>query len=518
MWRMDVERRVVWAPLPGSQTLALGCPANDILYTGARGPGKTDAQLMRFRMRVGQGYGRYWRGVIFDVEYKNLDDLVSKSKRWFPQFNDGASFKSSAADYRWVWPTGEELLFRTAKTEKDYWNYHGQEFPFIGWNELTKQKTRILYDLIMSCNRSSFLPTEHPIIDKATGIAKYLPEIPLEVFSTCNPHGPGHNWVKKEFINGKKPGQIRKKTTVVFNPRTQQKEDIVRTQVHIFGSWRENRYLSPLYIATLSQITDKNKKKAWNNGDWDVTAGGMFDDLWDSQTHVVTAFDIPANWHLDRSFDYGSSSPFSVGWWAISDGSDVRLRNGEIISTVRGDVFRIAEWYGSNGNPNEGLRMLAPDIAKGIVELEMRMGLFGRIMPGPADGSIYDTINGMCIAAEMAQPVIINNLQYPGVQWKRADKSPGSRKLGWEKVRILLNNALNRDLVDGRVVVRKRDKPGLFVFQNCQKFVELFPVTPRDEKDLDDVDTGTEDHLQDDTRYKILDLHYIQGNTVRGLT
>ena len=80
----------------------------------------TDAQLMRFRRNVGQGYGRYWRGIIFDREYKNLDDLVSKSMRWFPEFKDGARFMSSKADYRWVWPTGEELLFRAIKKDTDY--------------------------------------------------------------------------------------------------------------------------------------------------------------------------------------------------------------------------------------------------------------------------------------------------------------------------------------------------------------------------------------------------------------
>ena len=125
---IDNSVKKVWSPLPGSQTLVMSCPANVILYHGSRGPGKTDAQLMRFRQNVGKGYGRFWRGVIFDREYKNLDDLVSKSMRWFPAFKDGARFLSGKSDYRWVWPTGEELLFRVLKRDADYWGYHGQEF------------------------------------------------------------------------------------------------------------------------------------------------------------------------------------------------------------------------------------------------------------------------------------------------------------------------------------------------------------------------------------------------------
>lgn len=103
---MSEEQNIIWEPLPGSQELAISCPCHHILYEGTRGPGKTDAQLMRFRRRVGQGYGIFWRGVIFDREYKMLDDLVLKSKKWFNRFGDGATWLSSGKDYKWVWPSG----------------------------------------------------------------------------------------------------------------------------------------------------------------------------------------------------------------------------------------------------------------------------------------------------------------------------------------------------------------------------------------------------------------------------
>lgn len=32
--------KAVWKPLPGSQSLSLSCPCNEILYEGTRGPGK----------------------------------------------------------------------------------------------------------------------------------------------------------------------------------------------------------------------------------------------------------------------------------------------------------------------------------------------------------------------------------------------------------------------------------------------------------------------------------------------
>lgn len=513
----------VWTALKGSQELALWCPANVILMDGTRGPGKTDVQLMRFRRNVGRGYGKFWRGVIFDREYKNLDDLVSKSMRWFPEFKDGARFLSSKSDYRWVWPTGEELMFRAIKRPTDYWSYHGQEFPFLGWNELTKYPTDDLFESMMSCNRSSFRPEDYPLtIDgdlyNATGqiafvnedarnaVQHLLPEIPLEVFATTNPYGAGHNWVKKRFVSIAPAGQVVRHKINVFNPRTQQREDVVKTQVRLFGSYRENKYLSPEYIAELEKMTDKNKRKAWLGGSWDIVAGGMFDDVWDSDYHKVVPFSIPHNWRIDRSFDWGSSKPFSVGWWAESDGTDVQFADGTWRSTVRGDIFRIGEWYGTTGKPNQGLRMLAHDIATGIVEREVSMGLHGRVQPGPADNSIWDIENGNSIAADMQRAVKINGRVERGVTWKRSDKSAGSRKLGWERVRTYLSDALPVYVMNkaGKPVRVPRERPGMFCFTTCIHFIDLFPTLPRDEIDQDDVDTDSEDHIGDETRYRVL--------------
>lgn len=651
--------KIVWEPLPGSQTLSLICPAQVILLHGSRGGGKSDAQLMRFRRHVGQGFGKYWRGVIFDREYKSLDDLVSKSTRWFPEFNDGAKFLASKADYRWVWPTGEELLFRVIKKPEDYWGYHGQEFClavgekvllergrvpieevvvgdriltpkgyrnvsrvfatskkpcvettfrdrlgrvvssqvtsethrtltrlghflplaecdeaivplyskhgniepdfayvhpytkqiecceiplqwataastpvgemdtiditvddancyfsasgvinqncFIGWNELTKFPSEDLFDMMFSCNRSSF--KHDPNDPNSPG------EIPLLTFATTNPVGPGHNWIKRRFIQQSPPGAILKKYVNVFNPRTQKREDILKTQTHIFSSYRENRNLAPEYVAELEGITDENKRKAWLFGSWDVISGGMFDSVWRKDTHIVQPFEIPAGWKIDRSFDYGKSKPFSVGWWAESQGGDVLLPNGKLLRTIKGDLFRIAEWYGcEEGKSNKGLNLLATEIAEGIIERELSMGIHARVVPGPADNAIWNVDDGNSIAVNMAKPVYVDGIGMRGVSWVRSDKSKGSRKAGWEKIRQMLSNAIPDP------ITKTRRLSGLFVFNTCGYFIEQLPVLPRSEDDLDDIDTDCEDHIADEARYRVLNSYMpVKSRTTVGL-
>ncbi len=490
---LNSNMKVIWKPLPGSQTLVMSCPCHSILYEGTRGPGKTDSQIMFFRKHVGKGYGAFWRGVIFDREYKNLDDLISKSKRWFPMFQDGARFIASRSDYKWVWPTGEELLFRQIKKKSDYWNYHGQEFPFIGWNELSKYPTSELFDEMMSCNRSSFRPEDFPLPDGKGG-QWFLPAIPLVVFSTTNPYGAGHNWVKKRFIDAAAPGVVVYKTVDVFNPMTQKREPITKSQVRIFGSYKENIYLSPEYIAELEGIRDPNKRKAWLWGDWDVVAGGAVDDVWNSAKCVKPRFMVPYSWSVNRSFDWGSTHPFSVGWWAEANGEYATIiypdGRKEQFCPASGSKIRIAEWYGTEEiGTNRGLKMSAGDIAKGIVEREnaLRAGrwITGEVEAGPADGQIYSV-------REKDVDTIATKMSDNGIDWIEADKSPGSRINGLQLVRDMLENS-SRD-----------EGPGLYFMDNCLAALATIPVLPRDEDNMDDVDTDAEDHIYDEVRYEVL--------------
>ena len=228
---------------------------------------------------------------------------------------------------------------------------------------------------------------------------------------------------------------------------------------------------------------DEQLLKAWRFGDWDIVAGGMLDDVFDRQRHIIKGFDIPQSWYVDRTFDWGSSSPFSVIWWAESDGTTAP--NGIIYP--RGTMFAVDEWYGWNGKPNEGNKLLAHEIADGIKERE-NQGRLSRhyINEGAADTQIWqaDPLIGISIADEMAER---------GIDWLKADKTPGSRKQGWQRLRRFLKAAKTFPM----------EQAGLFVFDNCTQWIRTVPVLPRYERDRDDVDPKAEDHAGDATRYRL---------------
>lgn len=444
---------IVWAPQPGSQTIFLTCPHFEVLYEGTRGPGKTDALLMDFAQHVGRGYGRSWRGVLFRQTYKQLGDVIAKSRKWFHRAFPQARF--NASDHTWTWPDGEQLLLRHMKRPDDYWNYHGHEYPWIGWEELTTWSDLKCYDLMKSCCRSSD------------------PRVPRKYRSTANPWGRGHNQVKARFIDPAPPGV----------PWTN--DDGLKV-VRIRGHWSENRILlaaDPEYPKRIAAAaSNPEQAKAWLQGSWDIVAGGMFDDLWGPKL-ILPRFPVPAGWRMDRAFDWGSTRPFSYGLWAESDGTPIELP-GRTVHLARGTLVRVAEWYGWDGkNPNTGLRMTDPDIGRGIVERESRWGYRERIEPGPADAAIFTAAaDGKSIAGALAAA---------GAEFTPSAK--GARAPGWQAMRNMMQAGLEAP----------REEPGLFVVEDCRQWLRTVPVMPRSEKDPDDVDTDAEDHAADETRYKI---------------
>lgn len=474
---------VPWYPQPGSQSLFCQTRIYEALYEGNRGPGKTDALLNSFAHHTGEritlddgsqmrGWGAEWKGILFRQTFPQLKDIISKSRKWFPKIYPGIKF--NASDYVWTWPTGETLRLSYIQKPDDYWNYHGHEYPWIGFEELTTWPTDECYTAMFSCSRSSQVG------------------MPRMVRATTNPYGPGHNWVKARF---RLPIPLKSSVAKIV------KEEGQPDRVVIHGALKENKILlhaDPNYIKNIVAAANGNKAKiaAWIDGDWDIVAGGMFDDVWDKDIHLVPRFEIPSSWSIYRSYDHGSSSPFSVGWWAVSDGSDYRDAKGLIRSSVRGDMFRIHEWYGWTGKPNEGLRMLSPDIAKGIIERELLNNIHHRVKAGPADGAIFAANDGVNIAIDMMKPQQVNSQLYR-IKWIPSDKRPGSRKTGWELMRTMFRNAIPYE--DGSV----RDKPGIFVFDHCEQFIRTIPSLARDEKDPDDVNTDIEDHIADEARYMV---------------
>lgn len=467
----------IWKANKGGQWLFLSCPFWEALSHGDRGGGKTTALLAVFLSHIGKGYGSDWRGALFRLTYPQLKDVIDISRGIIPKAYPGAKFNK--VDSEWTFEEGETLLFRPLENLKAYDNFHGHSFPFLGFEELCNWPNSEAYEAMLSCSR----------------LRSSRRDIPRIVRGTTNAWGVGHSWVKNRFVDGRKP----------FVPYGV----LGRQRIRIPIQWRENlSYVSadPDYHVRLAEsITNEAQRKAWLEDSWDIVAGGRFSDVWLDSVHYIEPFNIPRNWSIDRSFDWGSSKPFCTLWYAESNGE--ALDDGR--KWPRGTIFVIHEDYGcagvmgeSNWKPNVGLQIGPNEIGRRVNMHEQLMidtGLIGkRPQPGPADDPMFDVSRGTSLASQMYNST--------GVIWYKPTKGRGSRVTGWQ-------------LVDDRLLASRAhpmEAPGLFVFNTCRHLRRTLPVLPRDPKNPDDVQSDTEDHVVDALKLKM--LSYARGPVVRGVS
>src|SRR5262245_50934367 len=200
-----------------------------------------------------------------------------------------------------------------------------------------------------------------------------------------NPGGPGHQWVKARYID---PAPLGNR--IICDPVTGLERVFIPSKVD------NNRHIDvEAYKQRLRASGSQELVRAWLDGDWSVTLGAFFD-CWESKRHVIEPFAISPEWLRFRSMDWGSASPFSVGWWAIVQ-DDYAVQSRVL---PRGCMVRYREWYGMRpGEPNVGLKLHAEEVGKGILEREHGES----IAYGVLDPSAFKEDGGPSIAERVAR-------------------------------------------------------------------------------------------------------------------
>lgn len=461
----------VWSPQPGPQVFATICPARMVLFGGARGGGKTDCAMGR-QVYGAMEHGHKWNGLFIRKSYKYFAEL---RRRLFELIRFGlpAELKGSAQSTNYLrFKNGAQVILTVVESLDKAEFFQGQQFSEISIEEACQFSfIDQLIEMLKGCMRSP-----HGLTPK--------------MFLTANPGGPGHNQVKARFMpHGVRPGQIMI-------------DDSGMSSVFIPSRVEDNKILcdnDPEYVALLRSIKDPMLRRAWLEGDWDVVLGGFFSDVWNKFQHVVPFFRPPQHWPRLVAMDWGSSTPFSIGWYAISDGESSISECGNRVFP-KGSMIRFYEWYGCpKGEANVGLKMTSTLVAQRMLELEDRKSLLGC-------GS-FDRVADPSIFAEKDGPSIAEKFSGEGVVWRRAENK---RISGWDQVRNRLRGRcleLQKQLItmpDGSeedVVVFEKWEPMLFVTENCQHLIRTLPIQERDDTDWEDVDTDGEDHAVDELRY-----------------
>lgn len=454
----SAAHQIIWEPQPGPQTDLVTCPIFEVFYGGARGGGKTEASIGDWFSHAGK-YGEAAAGLFIRRKLTQLSDVIRRFKRYGAKL--GCKWREQQKEL--IMPNGAILKFAYLERDEDAEEYQGHEYTRVYVEEVTN------------------FPFPEPIMKLKATLRTAKKDIagnpvPTGMRLTGNPGGAGHHWVKARYIDPNPHGyEVIREAEEILLPNG---ETVLAELERVFipAKLKDNAKLlenDPTYVLKLRQTGSAALVKAWLEGDWNGVDGTYFSEF-DENLHILRgSFTLPRHWAKFRAMDWGSAAPFSVGWYAVSDGT--------MASLPRGALLKFSEWYGWNGKPNNGLKMSADSVARGIIEREKAMDLYGSISYGVADPSIFSNNGGPSIAEMML---------IAGCAFIRGDNA---RQAGWEQVR----KRLGVPHPDTGV----RPTPLLFFHESCAQTIRTLPYLQHDDKNPEDLDTDGEDHAADETRY-----------------
>lgn len=444
-----------WTPQPGPQARAAICPADVTMFGGSRGGGKSDCAAGR-QIRGVEKYSKHWNGLIIRRKYKELAEM---RRRFDELIANGLPAERTGGDQQTNhirFSNGGQVSLVAINDFAGVADYVGHQFTEVTIDEGTT------------------FPFFYGMVDKLKGSVRSAHGVPCRMFVTGNPGGPGHNQVKEYFKLGSSFG-VRPETPIV--------DEDGQTRIFIPSFLDDNRILcdaDPMYVNRLKSIKDPALRKAWLEGDWDVYIGQAF---LLTDAHIIKPIPIPDYAPIYMTFDWGYGKPFSLGWWWVDS---------------EGRIYRFMEWYGCTGTPDEGLRIVDSEIAKGIKQREQDFGIWGseRIirLAGPDCWNKKPDYKGGGQAPSTAETFAAFGIFLTKGDPARVQKIQQFR----ERLSIPRDES-------GKQI----ERPMLQVYDTCKHFIRTIPALSMDEVNPEDIDTDQEDHVYDES------CHIVQARPMR---
>ena len=411
------------------QELFLSAKAKHVGFGGARGGGKSWAVRSKAKL-----LSLNYPGIKILIVRRTYPELVNNHITQLRKELYGIA-KYKDKDKVFNFPNGSTIQFMYCAKDSDLDRVQGTEYDIIFLDEATQL-------------------SEHQM-KTITACLRGVNDFPKRIYYTCNPGGQGHSYIKRIFIDrnykdGENPDDYEFIQSLVTDNKILMETD-------------------PEYIKMLEALPHR-QKQAWLYGNWDIFEGQFFEEFVDDPkhykdrmfTHVIEPFDIPKNWKIYRSYDWGYAKPFSCGWWAVD---------------YDGVFYRILEYYGCTGEPNEGVKWTPQKQFEEIKRVENEHPyLKGKQIEGIADPA--------CWNKETGESIIDTAMKY-GIYFQKGDNK---RIAGWQQVHY-------------RLQFDDNGYPMMYIFNNCKNFIRTIPLLMYSDTKVEDLDTELEDHIADETRY-----------------
>lgn len=450
------------------QAAAHAVEADELLYGGAAGGGKTDYVIAEVLAVLLEFPGS--NGVIFRRTFPQLSELggiegrlLDRIPTWLGTYN--------RSEHVWTFRNGSRLRLAHCQSDADVTKYQGAEWAVVAFDQL-EQFTEYQYRYLLHRLRVSGRLAD------LMAAAGYRPK----AIASANPGGVGHAWVKARFIDPFPRGGV------LFRPAPSADDPSPGTRVFVPALAQDNPELDEGYIERLMRLPEDDRR-AMLEGDWNVYSGQRFRSF-RTRTHVVDPerLPIPVGAGVPRGIgiDYGLDAPFAALWGA-------KLADGLVV------IYR--ELYAAGLTPKEQAAAILAAEAPGERAP-------GRPMPAWLDPSTW-----------ARNPHETRTTPGP----KPTGPPRGSIADAYVKAGVGVQRANNDRLAGVALVSDKlRVRPGtwaegggprLLIYSTCRNLIRTLPGLIRDPKRPEDVDTHGEDHAYDALRYLLMGLERLPGGT-----
>jgi hypothetical protein len=441
------EFKSKYEPQP-KQAMLHKCAANEVLYGGAAGPGKSHAlrqEALYWATRIDGLQVYLFRRTYPELEKNHILPSLHEYPLGYARYRDQKR--------RWEFPNGSIIHMSHAQHEKDIFNYQGAEIHLLLIDELTTF-TEFMYDYVRARVRCTLEIPE-----------KWQHRLP-GILCASNPGGVGHEFVKRRWVDFVKPYKYKRAV-----PR-----EGGMMRCFIPGLLQDNEILmrtDPEYVHRLDALPEPFRT-AYKDGDWDIFMGQAFH--FSRDHHVTPQLPIPENAQVYHTFDWGFGAPYSNGWWwADADGR----------------LYRFGELYGWNGLPNEGIRHTDSEIAESIINREVALGLRN-------EGDTWLSRTPRRKVLRIAGHDCWN---------KKPDYKGGGQGVStmevFSKYHLYFSKGdASRELkirqFHERLRIHDVAPPMVQIYSTCTQFIRTIPLLQTDPGNVEDVDTTMEDHIYDE--------------------